>query len=47
VVLTARRADALNELAERCNAERGIALALPADITDADAVEALARRRST
>jgi NAD(P)-dependent dehydrogenase (short-subunit alcohol dehydrogenase family) len=44
VVVTARRADALTELADQCNAERGSALSLPADVTDADAVDALARR---
>jgi short-subunit dehydrogenase len=44
VVLAARRADALDEVARECRATGGQALAVPTDVTDADAVEALARR---
>jgi NAD(P)-dependent dehydrogenase (short-subunit alcohol dehydrogenase family) len=44
VVLAARRADALAEVAKECEAAGGEALAVPTDVADADAVQALARR---
>ena len=44
VVLAARRADALEELARQCQAAGGQALAVPTDITDEAAVTELARR---
>jgi NAD(P)-dependent dehydrogenase (short-subunit alcohol dehydrogenase family) len=44
VVLAARRAEALQEVARECEAAGGEALAVPTDVTDADAVLALARR---
>lgn len=43
LVLTARRADALHQVAEECTARGGQALAIPADVTDADAVQQVAR----
>jgi len=42
VVLAARRPDALEEIASRCLARGGEALAVPSDVTDPAAVEALA-----
>ncbi len=42
VVLAARRADALDEVARECEKAGGDALAVPTDVTDADAVQALA-----
>ena len=44
VVLAARRADALEELARQCEAAGGQALAAPTDMTDEAAVTELARR---
>jgi short-subunit dehydrogenase len=44
VVLAARRAEALDEVARECETAGGEALAVPIDVTDADAVQALARR---
>jgi NAD(P)-dependent dehydrogenase (short-subunit alcohol dehydrogenase family) len=44
LVLAARRAPALEEVAERCVAAGGVALAVPTDVSDADAVRNLARR---
>jgi NAD(P)-dependent dehydrogenase (short-subunit alcohol dehydrogenase family) len=44
VVLAARRADALEELARECEAAGGPALAVPTDVTDEAAVAELARR---
>ncbi|CAI8760477.1 Short-subunit dehydrogenase [Methylocaldum szegediense] len=44
VVVAARREEALEELALECEAAGGQALAVPVDVTDAQAVEALARR---
>jgi NADP-dependent 3-hydroxy acid dehydrogenase YdfG len=44
VVLTARRADALEELARQCQAAGGQALAVPTDVTDETGVAELARR---
>jgi NAD(P)-dependent dehydrogenase (short-subunit alcohol dehydrogenase family) len=44
VVLAARRADALKELARQCQAAGGQALAVPTDMTDEAAVAELARR---
>jgi NAD(P)-dependent dehydrogenase (short-subunit alcohol dehydrogenase family) len=44
VVLAARRPEALAEVARECEAAGGEALAVPTDVTDADAVQALARR---
>ena len=44
VVLAARRADALEELARQCEAVGGQALAVPTDVTDEAAVTELARR---
>jgi NAD(P)-dependent dehydrogenase (short-subunit alcohol dehydrogenase family) len=44
VVLAARRGEALEELARECQAAGGAALAVPTDVTDAEAVLALARR---
>jgi NADP-dependent 3-hydroxy acid dehydrogenase YdfG len=44
VVLAARRADALEELARQCQAAGGQALAVPTDTTDEAAVADLARR---
>lgn len=43
VVLAARRAEALADLAQECRKAGGAALAVPTDVTDASAVEALAR----
>jgi NADP-dependent 3-hydroxy acid dehydrogenase YdfG len=43
VVLAARRADALEELARRCQAAGGQALAVPTDVTDEAAMVELAR----
>jgi NADP-dependent 3-hydroxy acid dehydrogenase YdfG len=42
VVLAARRADALAEIAARCEARGGAALAVPTDVTDPLAVDAVA-----
>jgi short-subunit dehydrogenase len=42
VVLAARRADALTEIAAQCGARGGAALPVPTDVSDARAVEALA-----
>jgi NAD(P)-dependent dehydrogenase (short-subunit alcohol dehydrogenase family) len=44
VVLAARRADALEELARECEAAGGQALAVPTDVTDEAAMAELARR---
>src|SRR5829696_5939329 len=44
VVVAARRADALEELARQCEAAGGQALAVPTDVTDQAAVAELARR---
>jgi NAD(P)-dependent dehydrogenase (short-subunit alcohol dehydrogenase family) len=44
VILAARRADALEELARQCQAAGGQALAVPTDMTDEAAVTELARR---
>ncbi len=44
VALAARREDPLRALARDCESEGGRALAVPADVTDADAVEELAQR---
>jgi NAD(P)-dependent dehydrogenase (short-subunit alcohol dehydrogenase family) len=44
VVLAARGADALDEAVRECKAEGGEALAVPTDVSDAQAVEELARR---
>jgi NAD(P)-dependent dehydrogenase (short-subunit alcohol dehydrogenase family) len=44
VVLAARRAEALDEVARKCEAAGAEALAVPTDVTDAGAVQALARR---
>lgn len=44
VVHAARRPEALQEAARQCEAAGGEALAVPTDVTDADAVQALARR---
>jgi NAD(P)-dependent dehydrogenase (short-subunit alcohol dehydrogenase family) len=44
VVVAARRADALEELAWECEAAGGQALAVPTDMTDEAAVAELARR---
>ena len=44
VVLAARRADALEELARQCQAAGGQALAVPTDTTDEAAMADLARR---
>ncbi|WP_219419174.1 SDR family oxidoreductase [Pseudonocardia nigra] len=44
VVLAARREDALQEVVHQCEAAGGSALAVPTDVTDADAVQGLARR---
>ena len=44
VVLAARRGDALEELARRCRAAGGQALAVPTDVTDEAAVAELAHR---
>ena len=44
VVLAARRAEALEELARQCQAAGGQALAVPTDVTDQAAVAELARR---
>jgi short-subunit dehydrogenase len=41
VALAARRADLLQQLAAECNALGGRALAIPTDVTDADAVQRL------
>ena len=43
VVLVARRADALERVAERCRALGADATAAPADVTDGEALEAVAR----
>ena len=43
VVLAARREDALKQAAEECEERGGQALAVPTDVSDADAVQALAR----
>jgi NADP-dependent 3-hydroxy acid dehydrogenase YdfG len=43
VVLAARRAAALDEVAQRCEARGGRALPVPTDVTDPAAVEALAQ----
>ncbi|MEX0803884.1 MAG: SDR family oxidoreductase, partial [Candidatus Binatia bacterium] len=44
VVLTSRREEALLRLAERCENLGGRALAMPADVTDQQAIQSLARR---
>jgi short-subunit dehydrogenase len=44
VVLAARREDALKEAARECETAGGSALAVPTDVTDADAVRELARQ---
>ncbi len=44
VVLAARRADLLDEVARQCAALGGRAVAVPTDVTDADAVSHLAER---
>ncbi|QBI21856.1 SDR family NAD(P)-dependent oxidoreductase [Egibacter rhizosphaerae] len=44
VVVTARREDALDEVAQACRERGAEAIALPADVTDADAVDDVARR---
>jgi NAD(P)-dependent dehydrogenase (short-subunit alcohol dehydrogenase family) len=44
VVLAARRPEALREVARECEAAGSEALAVPTDVTDADGVQALARR---
>ncbi|MUL41983.1 SDR family oxidoreductase [Streptomonospora sp. PA3] len=44
VVLAARREEALEEVARQCRSRGGQALAVPTDVTDPEAVEALARR---
>jgi NAD(P)-dependent dehydrogenase (short-subunit alcohol dehydrogenase family) len=44
VVVAARRADALEDLAPECQAAGGQALGVPTDVTDEPAVAALARR---
>jgi len=44
VVVAARRADALEDLARECKAVGGQALAAPTDVTDEAAVADLARR---
>jgi NAD(P)-dependent dehydrogenase (short-subunit alcohol dehydrogenase family) len=44
VVLAARRAAALEEVARECEAAGGSALAVPTDVTDDEAVQDLARR---
>ncbi|MDV3242022.1 MAG: SDR family oxidoreductase [Methylocaldum sp.] len=44
VVVAARRGAALDELAQECETSGGKALAVPVDVTDGPAVEALARR---
>ncbi len=44
VVLAARRAAALEEVARECEAAGGSALAVPTDVTDDEAVQELARR---
>ena len=44
VVVAARRAGALEELARQCQAAGGQALAVPTDVTDEAAVAELARR---
>jgi NAD(P)-dependent dehydrogenase (short-subunit alcohol dehydrogenase family) len=44
VVLAARRPEALREVARECEAAGSEVLAVPTDVTDADGVQALARR---
>jgi len=44
VVLAARRAEALAEVARECEKAGGEAFIVPTDVTDADAVQAVARR---
>jgi short-subunit dehydrogenase len=44
VVLAARRADALREVADECERRGGRALAMPTDVTDEAQVQALAQR---
>lgn len=44
VVLTARRADALDEVVRECDDRGGQALAVPTDVADAEQVDDLARR---
>jgi NADP-dependent 3-hydroxy acid dehydrogenase YdfG len=44
VVVAARRAAALEEVAAECEAVGGTALAVPTDVSDAEAVRELARR---
>jgi short-subunit dehydrogenase len=44
LVLAARRAEVLEEVAEECNRYGGEAVAVPTDVTSEDAVDALARR---
>jgi short-subunit dehydrogenase len=44
VVLAARREEALQQVARECEAAGGVAVAVPTDVTDADAVLALAGR---
>jgi short-subunit dehydrogenase len=44
VVLAARRSEALAEVARECEAVGGEAFAVPTDVADADAVQAMARR---
>jgi NADP-dependent 3-hydroxy acid dehydrogenase YdfG len=44
VALAARRAEALADVAEECRARGGQAMVVPLDVSDATAVEELARR---
>ncbi|WP_114452038.1 SDR family oxidoreductase [Halopolyspora algeriensis] len=44
LVLTARREGALQQVAEECTARGGQAIVVPADVTDADAVQQVARQ---
>jgi short-subunit dehydrogenase len=44
LVLVSRRADALDELAKQCRARGGSAIAVPADVADAAAIDAVATR---
>lgn len=47
VVLAARSAELIEDLARQCETDGGRALAVPTDVSDRAAVEALARRAST